>query len=1026
MFRAESLRKPLYPIAMIGLVLFMLTAHLYLRGWGESADMGTCKSVYMYPSYARIKSFDETHTRYASKYSLYLYREQGLDHVPSTVGEGFDALDGTPVLFIPGNAGLYRQVRSIAAECSILYFDENIDVVDNANQRNLDFFAADFNEDFTAFHGRTLLDQAEYLNEAVRFILLLYALNKNPPSSVLILAHSMGGIVARVMLTLPSYLPGSINTMVTLASPHAASPLTFDSDILKIYLATDRFWHHAFADNESLAHSRLHNVLVISITGGVTDSILPADYTTLGFLVPPSNGLTVYTTGIPGVWTPMDHLAIVWCRQLRRSILKALLEIVDFSSPHRVYPLERRMAVFKQNLLSGFENTSRVEALSRRQKNSPFKLKFDVQDAVVQNGANGIWKSSQALDSSRDQIFNILPLTETSTVLMLSSHALKIADLLDSIGLLPYSAFLCKKDGEAENLFDLTNSNTKEFLELTCIDVASDYNQIPRSATSVDRLENSAFDGEAPPFWALHYKPEDIRGFENLLVVHNREISNKNDGFMIAQTSESDFSEHTVRGDMFSLITRGVEVSLLANRPLAVNLNIPGAWSSILAYKVELKESSGDLFEPFIRQWVEDPYETKWIIRLRGHSKFLVNMHGVAPFTPFSTQKPTQGLNLQLWSDPQGGWSDDNVAAVELTLSVDWINSLKLLVLRYRLALVSHSLAVTVLVSLFQFLRFTTSGKFPDYTYGLSRVTSLEFFIPTILALWILSPVAKLTPVKYLLNILDPVVFQDPNEINLTLKDDFKLNSFYLGLEENCLSFIGPIFYTMAIGINLFIYYLFANAGLLIGTLVNLSKHAHAFLPKIFTPRNEPNKSEKSFGKKIFASAFLLLLIPFYLPYQFAYVISFAIHATTCIKVLVNKSSRSCWNFNMSILMVMAWVLPINIPVLVVFVHNLNVSWATPFSSHHNFLAVAPVLLMVELCSYFDTLMPIGSETGEKFKESWVNKVSLATLAYLVVYSLIYGTRHTFWLHHLFNFWCCSICLMIFNCFNGDAPEKIQ
>ncbi|KAM9912258.1 hypothetical protein OXX80_014307, partial [Metschnikowia pulcherrima] len=63
------------------------------------------------------------------------------------------------------------------------------------------------------------------------------------------------------------------------------------------------------------------------------------------------------------------------------------------------------------------------------------------------------------------------------------------------------------------------------------------------------------------------------------------------------------------------------EISLLANRPLAVNFNFPGAWSSLLAYKIELKESSGKLFEPFIRQWIEDPYETKWIINLRGKFK---------------------------------------------------------------------------------------------------------------------------------------------------------------------------------------------------------------------------------------------------------------------------------------------------------------------------------------------------------------------------------------------------------------------
>lgn len=34
---------------------------------------------YMRPSYIHFSEFDTEHTRFASKYSLYLYREQGID-----------------------------------------------------------------------------------------------------------------------------------------------------------------------------------------------------------------------------------------------------------------------------------------------------------------------------------------------------------------------------------------------------------------------------------------------------------------------------------------------------------------------------------------------------------------------------------------------------------------------------------------------------------------------------------------------------------------------------------------------------------------------------------------------------------------------------------------------------------------------------------------------------------------------------------------------------------------------------------
>ena len=43
-------------------------------------DPKGCRMSYMRPGYARLHDFDTEHTRFASKYSLYLYREQGVEH----------------------------------------------------------------------------------------------------------------------------------------------------------------------------------------------------------------------------------------------------------------------------------------------------------------------------------------------------------------------------------------------------------------------------------------------------------------------------------------------------------------------------------------------------------------------------------------------------------------------------------------------------------------------------------------------------------------------------------------------------------------------------------------------------------------------------------------------------------------------------------------------------------------------------------------------------------------------------------
>lgn len=1024
----EKPRKHLYVVALVGILFLLATTHLYLQGPTEGADSAGCKKIYMYPSFARIKSFDETHTKYASKYSLYLYREQGKDAIPAQEGEGFTALDGIPALFIPGNAGSYRQVRSIAAECSNLYFDDNINIVENPNTRNYDFFAADFNEDFTAFHGRTLLDQAEYLNEAVRFILLLYAHNASPPTSVLILAHSMGGVVSRVMPTLANYVPGSINTMVTLASPHSAAPLTFDGDILKVYLAADRFWYEAFnsPDVKGLPYSRLHNISLISITGGLLDSILPADYTSLGFLIPPTNGFTVYTTGIPDVWTPMDHLAIVWCRQFRRSVLRALMEIADFNSPHRTYPLEKRMAIMRHVFLSGFEEYAKQDSPLRLgtaksiSADRAVKLKFDLLKVITQSGPSAVWKSHDHFNT--EQSFALFPLTEDSTVLILSDRpldALREKGSSDSF----LSVLLCQKEGESAFQQDFTSSSTKEFLELVCLDLLPSMNPVPRSSKDVSTLVESAFDGDKTPFNALYLDPQDLKGYENLVVVGKRLLAEA--GFTIVQLSDQKSSEHIAGSDLFTLIRRGVDVSLLPN--LAVNINIPGAWSSILAYKLRIKESSGNLFEPFIRQWRDDPYETKWHINLRGEKQILLSMHGIAPYTPFNTKKESHGLNLQIWADPQQSWSEENVTAVDLVLSVDWTASLKLLVLRYRLAVVSHCLAISVLVMMFQIIKYSQTGIFPDYLCSLSRLTDMDIMAFFAVALSLLTPLVKMRSVQVMLDVMDPVVLQDANEMNLSLHNDFDLNSFYLGLQESCLFPVGFLFYVMAVGTNFLLYHALTYAG---SFVVILARQLSKVLRFKSRPPPEAKDTVVSSGvrRKFVGLALVLMLVPFHLPYQFAFVISFAVQVLTCIKILWNKGSVSQWSYHVSFLIMMLWVLPINIPVLVVFVHNLNVSWVTPFSSHHNFLAVAPILMLAELHSFYDDIIPLAGlvrgEGPQKAGNSWYRIVSVGLLGYTVGYSIIYGARHTYWLHHLFNIWCCWVLLVFFSNSSGRKLDK--
>ncbi|KAK5002791.1 GPI inositol deacylase, partial [Elasticomyces elasticus] len=319
-------------------------------------DPKGCAMSYMRAAFAKFSDFDTEHTRFASKYSLYLYREGGIDEDTR--------VKGIPVLFIPGNAGSYKQVRPIAAEAAY-YFHDVIQHDTNAlgaGKRALDFFSVDFNEDITAWHGQTLLDQAEYLNEAVAYILSLY---HNPhrsirdpelpdPSSVILVGHSMGGIVARTMLTMPNYQANTINTILTLSTPHARAPVSIDAEIVATYATINDYWRKSYAagmpDQNPLSHMTL-----ISIAGGALDTIVPSDYANVASLVPETHGFTVFTSTMPNVWTGMDHLAIMWCDQLRKSLVRALYDIVDVGRPWQTRPRSERIQAFRRRFLTGME-----------------------------------------------------------------------------------------------------------------------------------------------------------------------------------------------------------------------------------------------------------------------------------------------------------------------------------------------------------------------------------------------------------------------------------------------------------------------------------------------------------------------------------------------------------------------------------------------------------------------------------------------------------------------------------------------
>ena len=215
------------------------------------------------------------------------------------------------MLFIPGNAGSSHQVRSIASSATRQYFSSPHVISPEFSSRSpatkpLDIFAVEFNEDLSAFHGPTMLSERSYVSEAIRYILSLYP----PDTSIVVMGHSMGGVVATSLLPSPD-----ISAIITMSTPHTLPPVRFDNRIEDIYSTNHR---HLVSDLTP----------IVSICGGATDMMIPSESCALP--EPSAHDIfrkTIFSSGMERCWTGIGHREMVWCHQARWQVARAALEL---------------------------------------------------------------------------------------------------------------------------------------------------------------------------------------------------------------------------------------------------------------------------------------------------------------------------------------------------------------------------------------------------------------------------------------------------------------------------------------------------------------------------------------------------------------------------------------------------------------------------------------------------------------------------------------------------------------------------
>ncbi len=575
---------------------------------------------------------------------------------------------------------------------------------------SIDFFSVDFNEDFTALHGQTLLDQAEYLNDAVAYILSLYhdprRSQRDPglpdPSSVILVGHSMGGIAARTMLTMSNYQSNSVNTIITISAPHARPPVSVDAEIVRTYKQINDYWRQAYSQKWANDNPLWH-VTLISIAGGSLDTVVPSDYSSLSSLVPSTHGFTVFTSSIPNMWTGADHIQTTWCVQLVRPIIRSLLETIDVHRLGQTKPRAERMRIFKKWYLTGMEDTAE-KMLPLKAPTTLLTLE-DNSNSIISKGERLVLKDFGRTGKPKAHLIPIpaqdIPGSKRFT--LLSDLPIEDHGSNGHLEVLFCSVFPLQA-GQAATSFSMNmdlSDDTSGSTRLACKNAAPDVIKLPAST----RLSKHAYD-RTPPFSYLQYQLEDLAEHQFVAVVDK--ASDLTSGWVIAEFIDMTNSVIRPNLGLRHLLLQGMHMKLPANRPMVTEVQIPAFHSSLLAFHLTLgRQACGDdaeLFTPLMRQYLVEPHESRYFVNLK---KANISLHGIAPFMPppLREHATTNGVSLQFWSDPTCN------SSINVSLQVDIPGSVGKLVMRYRMVFAAFPLLVIALVLRKQFNIYDQSGK---------------------------------------------------------------------------------------------------------------------------------------------------------------------------------------------------------------------------------------------------------------------------------------------------------------------------
>jgi hypothetical protein len=392
-----------------------------------------------------------------------------------------------------------------------------------------------------------------------------------------------------------------------------------------------------------------------------------------------------------------------------------------------------------------------------------------------------------------------------------------------------------------------------------------------------------------------------------------------------------------------------------------------------------------------LRQYLAEPYESKYFVNAREAT---VSLHGVAPYVPppLKGKVDEDGLSFQFWTDPTCN------SSIHIELTADFMGSLGKLYMRYRTVFAAFPLFIVALVLRKQFRVYDDTGIFIPFAESLDLCLRQSIPLMLVSLTFLTLSTGGSTPAG-------DASFWDWRDGTFSIMD-FHQNDLLIGTEDPLFLFLIPLIAVVCVGVCTVLNYMALMLTHLLGAVASFA----TFRPGWTRNEDRSRAGPAAFfcpspRRRMITAAVLLFLVTTVVPYQFAYLVACLVQLMTTVRAqriaweLRSTANSNFYNYAHSVFMLMLWILPINLPTFVVWVHNLAVHWLTPFTSHHNVLAVMPFIVLVETLTTGKMIPRMGSR---------LKHVTSILLFCIAVYAAVYGVSYAYTLHYLANllaFW---------------------